>query len=57
MKYELLLLSYGALAGAILGIIFSILFLCSHQTVIEDHEILIGNFLGHKNLMVVKILQ
>jgi hypothetical protein len=41
--------------GVVIGITIALLFSigCS-ETVITDHEVLIGNFLGHEELMVVK---
>ena len=53
MKYELILLS----AGAIFGVIFSILFLGSQQTKIENYEVIVEEFLGHEELKVVRKIQ
>jgi hypothetical protein len=41
----------GIAMGFTIALLFSV---GCGETVIEDHEVLIGNFLGHKELMVVK---
>jgi len=43
--------------GIAIGVILSLLFFCGDSITIADHEVLIDNFLGHKELIVVKILQ
>ena len=53
--YDLLIM---AGVGIAIGVILSLLFLCNCPiTTIADHEVLIDNFLGHKELVVVKVLQ
>ena len=42
-----------AIVGFIIGITVCILFWPA--TTIEDHEIVVSNFLGHKELIVVKV--
>jgi hypothetical protein len=41
------------ITGFIIGITVCVLFWPT--TTIEDHEIVVSNFLGHKELMVIKI--
>ena len=43
--------------GIIIGLLFSLLFICDSSTTIADHEVVIENFLGHKELIVVKVLR
>ncbi len=43
-----------AITGFFIGVTVCILFWPS-TTVIKDHEVLIGNFLGYKELMVIKV--
>jgi hypothetical protein len=44
-----------AITGFIIGITVSLLFFSISTTVIEDHEVVIENFLGYKELIVVRI--
>jgi len=53
-NYDLLIM---AGVGIAIGVILSLLFFCGDSITIADHEVLIDNFLGHKELIVVKILQ
>lgn len=41
-------------AGIVIGITIILLFLSPKETIITDHEIVIYNFLGYEELMVVK---
>ena len=44
--------------GVVMGITISLLFsIGCAETVITDHEVLIGNFLNHEELMVVRKVQ
>jgi len=52
--YDLLII---ASVGIVMGIILSLLFFCGNSTTIADHEVLINDFLGYKELIVVKILR
>lgn len=54
-NYDLLIM---AGVGIAIGVILSLLFVCScPTTIITDHKVLIDNFLGYKELIVVKVLQ
>jgi|ETNmetMinimDraft_9_1059917.scaffolds.fasta_scaffold11119_4 hypothetical protein len=43
------------ITGFIIGITVSLLFFSKAPTLITDHEVVIENFLGHRELMVVRI--
>jgi hypothetical protein len=47
-------LAIMTITGFIIGITVCILFWPS-TTVITDHEVIVSNFLGHKELMVIKV--
>ena len=44
-----------AITGIIIGMVITLLLgLGCKETIITDHEVLISNFLGHEELMVIK---
>ena len=52
--YDLLIITG---VGVAIGVVLSLLFICDSSTTIADHEVVIENFLGYKELIVVKVLQ
>jgi hypothetical protein len=52
--YDLLVITG---VGIAIGVVLSLLFICDSSTTITDHEVVIENFLGYKELIVVKILR